>query len=151
MKDDSSKLPENKFPYPTRTGDAPFQQLQKLLELDRASIWKEARREVKAQAVRKLELLDEMHKELVQKAQKILEKAQLDLQLHSITMHSAKIRGRMYYLYELNHSDQAKFFSILEPAEYEKANPDARYLGTYRLNEDSTWTRLDPSGEDNPD
>ncbi len=142
-----SFLPEVKKDYPTRPGDAPFRQLEKMIEVDRKGIWIEAKREVKAQAVRQLKLLDELYKELVQKAGKVIAKAQEDVALHEIPVNAAKRRGRIYYLYQSGHSETSLFFSILEPAEYAKADPHARFMGMYRLNEDSTWSRLDSDDE----
>jgi hypothetical protein len=140
MKNNSDQLPE-KLPYPTRTGDAVFRELERCIEIDRAHVWIEAKREVKAQALRKLELLDELHQDLIRKAQHVVSKAQHDISLHEITINAAKIRGKIYHLYERDTGPNL-FFSILEPSEYALADPEARYRGAFRLNEDSSWSEM---------
>ncbi len=140
-------LPEGKLPYPVRPGDAPFKSLERWLDVDRAPVIMEAKREIRAQAVQKLELLDDMHRDLIRRAQAILEKAQEDLRLHDVPMYAAKVRARVYYLYCYPHRQDSDFFSILEPEEYLVADPLAHCKGTYRLNEDSSWTRLDPESK----
>ena len=135
-------LEEIKSLYPTHPGSAPFRELERQLEQDRSSIWAEAKREIKTQAIRKLEMLDEVHRDLIRKANAILDQAKKDIFLHELPMNSAKIRGQTYFLYQESENSVSKFFSILEPHEYVKADPVAVFLGSYRLNEDSTWTLL---------
>ncbi|HPQ41458.1 MAG TPA: DUF2452 domain-containing protein [bacterium] len=138
-------LPEGKQPYPTRPGQAPFKDLEQLLDVDTLSDTREAVRAVKSQAARKLEMLEDMHRDLLRRAREIVDKAREDLRLHNIRMYAGKIRNKIYYLYASGKTSDDLFFSILSPDEYLKADPDARYCGAYQLNSDSTWTRLDPS------
>jgi len=83
-----------------------------------------------------------MHRDLVRRANELMERAREDIRLHNIRMHAAKIRNRMYYLYSDVQGEGSEFFSILEPEEYLPADPDARFLGAYRLNDDSSWSRV---------
>jgi hypothetical protein len=125
--------------YPIKVEGVSFRALEKWLKVDLGSKGLEAKREIKSQAIRKLELLDEMHKDLVTRAQRILEQAQEDLRLHDIPVNATKIRGTIYHLYQ---AETRLFFSILEPAEYRQANAQAAHLASYRLNEDNTWAKI---------
>ncbi|MBN1354895.1 DUF2452 domain-containing protein [bacterium] len=139
------KLPETKLPYPVRPGDARFCTLEEFLASDFKPKWVEAKREIKAQTVQKLELLESIHRELIQKAQMVIQDAELNIRLHDIRMHAAKVRGRVYYLYRNPETDEAEeFFSILTPEEYSQADSKSEFLAAYRLNEDSTWTLMTP-------
>lgn len=137
------ELPEGKIAYPTRPDQAPFRELKRYLDIDRLSEGLEAVREIRDQTINKLDMLDRVHRELIEQARNIVEKAREDLRLHSVPMHASKIRNRVYYLYSRDRNDGEVFFSILDRDEYEAADPDSRYMGAYRLNEDSSWTRLD--------
>lgn len=141
---DDFPLPEGKKAYPTRPGQAPFRSLEKYLDCAPLSDRRDVIREVRGHAIQKLELLDQMHNDLVRQARSIVEKAREDLRLHSIRMFAEKIRGKTYFLYAGPDNDE--FFSILEPEEYARADLKARYLGAYRLNEDSSWTQFDGEG-----
>ena len=121
--------------------DGHFQQLDKWLKADFPDAVGEARREIKAQAIRKLELLDEIYMDLVQKAKGVIQRTEEDLRLHDIRMYSKKIRGRLYYLYKRGDREE-EFFSILDPLEYRNADYTAQFIGEYRLNEDGTWTHI---------
>ena len=147
--DQNHEMPDGKMPFPVRSNEPPFSSLERYIEIDRLSIWGEAKREIKTQAKKQLELLDQIHKELIEKAHAILDKAKLDIELHEIPMFSSKIRGRTYYLYESGQDIQnSLFFSILDPSEYQLADATAVFRGSYRLNEDSSWTYL---ASTNPD
>jgi Protein of unknown function (DUF2452) len=139
------QLPDLKHPYPTRTGDAPIHAMEKWLEADRKPIWIEAKREIKAQAIRKLELLEAIHQELIEKAQTVIDDANQNVRLHNIPINAAKIRGKIYYLYRRQEGENwREFFSILSPEEHIQADSQAEFLAAYRLNEDSSWTLLTP-------
>ncbi|MBN1879386.1 DUF2452 domain-containing protein [bacterium] len=137
------EMPEGKSNHPTHPNQAPFKAMQRYLDVERLPDSLDVVREVRNQAVKKLEMLDQMHRELIGKARSIIEKAKEDLRLHSVRMHAAKIRNRIYYLYSRDKGNEQEFFSILDPDEYHAADPNSRYIGAYRLNEDSSWTRLE--------
>jgi len=140
---DQHKLPEGKFPFPVRSGAAPFKALEKLLDVQRLPDKREAVREVKAQAVKKLAMLEDMYNDLINRATRIVEKAREDLDLHDIPINARKERNCIYYLYREKENQEDRFFSILSPEDYLTADPDSEYLGSYQLNEDSSWSRLD--------
>ncbi|MCD4653142.1 DUF2452 domain-containing protein [bacterium] len=132
------ELPEGKLAHPTHPGDAPFKALE--LDIKRLPDKREVVREVKSHAARKLELLEEMHKDLIQRARQIVDMAKEDLRLHDIPVHARKVRNKTYYLYHHPDVEDGSFFSILEPEDYLKADLNAEFLGAYQLNEDSSWT-----------
>ena len=148
MDEEELVLPENKLPYPVSPGDAPFKSLERWLDIERAPVGREAVREIKSQTIRKLEMLDEMHRDLVRRANGILESAREDIRMHDIRMHAAKIRNKVYYLYCYGNAEDSEFFSILEPEEYLMADPEARFVGAFHLNDDSSWTPMPEEGSD---
>lgn len=138
-------LPEGKHAFPTRSDQPPFKMLERLLDVDTPADSREAVRAVQSQAARKLEMLEDMHRDLLRRARDVVDKAKEDLRLHNIRMYAGKMRNKIYYLYRYSDEPDDQFFSILPPEEYLKADPAAAYIGAYQLNSDSTWTRLDPS------
>jgi hypothetical protein len=135
------ELPEGKTLHPTHPNQAPFKALERFLDIDTINDTREAVREIKGHAVKKLEILDQLHGDLVRQARSIVENTREDLRLHNVRMYSKKVRAKIYYLY--TRSGGEDFFSILTPGEYEQADPEARFLGAYRLNEDSSWTKVE--------
>ena len=117
-----------------------FQSLLAKIEENMDLSVQEAAREIKSQAFRKLELIDEIYKDLITKADTIIEKTKADLRLHTIKINAQKIRGHLYYLYSSDHEDE--FFSILEPKDYFEADPNVKFIDAYRLNEDNTWSKI---------
>jgi hypothetical protein len=114
--------------------------LEKWLEEDKGMPGIEIRREIKSQAIRKLELLDDIYRDLVKQARNVLEKARDDLRLHQVPVNASKIRGRIYYLYSHEKAARTLFFSILNPSEYSQADHSAHFIHAYRLNEDNSWS-----------
>ena len=107
-----------------------------------------AKREVQQSALRRLETLDDMFRQLVHQAQQIISGAERDLRLHDIPLHAAKIRGKTYHLFErLRDGRRERFLSILSREEYASADPTATYLASYRLDPDSSWARVDAGTE----
>lgn len=141
--DTEIKMPSGKMPYPVHPGDAPFKALEKLLDIERLPDKREAVREIKAQAARKLEMLEEMYRDLLDRAQNIVQKAQEDLLLHDIPINARKDRNSVYYLYLDTQQKDSRFFSILPPEDYLEADPDAEFLGAYQLSDDSSWLKLE--------
>lgn len=127
--------------FPSRLRHSPFRALERYIGDESGIEIGEIIREVKGQAIQKLELLDQLHNDLVKQAKSIVEKAREDLRLHSVHMYSKKNRRKVYYLYRGKNSEE--FFSILDPNEYAQADSGASYLGAYRLNDDSSWTHLE--------
>jgi hypothetical protein len=135
--------PSSRALVPQRPGDPPFRNLLAIPE-GAPGYLAEAKREIQISALRRLEALDQVYRELVAQAQRIVVDARRDLLLHDLPVQAAKIRGLTYHLYERDGRDAPRrFFSILAPEEHAQADPLARHLASYRLNEDNSWTRLD--------
>jgi hypothetical protein len=126
---------------PQRPGDAPFRSLLAIRE-NEACYLAEAKREIQTSAVRRLEALDRVYRQLVDQARAIVDEARRDLELHDLPVYAAKIRGQTYHLYERPDRRPPRFLSILGPEEERQADPRALHLASYRLNEDSSWTLL---------
>jgi hypothetical protein len=134
---------------PQRPGDPPFRNLLAIPE-GAPGYLAEAKREIQISALRRLEALDQVYRELVEQARQIVADTRRDLLLHDVPVQAAKIRGLTYHLYERQAARALaprRFFSILAPEEHAQADPLARHLASYRLNEDNSWTRLDGAGE----
>ncbi len=127
---------------PLHPGDGPFRNMLAIPEAA-AGFPLEAKREIRASAVRRLEALEQVHRQILEQAQQIVDAARRDLGLHDLPLNGTKIRGKTYHLYQREGRQPPRFFSLLAPEEYRQADPRARHLATYRLNEDSSWTRLD--------
>jgi hypothetical protein len=127
---------------PLRPGDAPFVNLLAIPE-SQPGYMMEAKREIRTSAVRRLQALEQVYRNLVEQAMEIVASARRDLLLHDIPVSATKIRGQTYHLYERLDRDPSRFFSILPPEDYARADPRARYLASYHLSEDSSWARLD--------
>lgn len=128
------------LPVPTETGSAPFRNLLSVPEADPA-FGREMTREVRDSAESRLSALDKVYRSLREEAEQIVGGARRDLALHEIPLNGTKLRGRDYHLYE--RQGGARFFSLLEPADYADIDAGIAHMGAYRLNHDASWTRLD--------
>uniref|UniRef100_A0A914WRX5 Uncharacterized protein n=1 Tax=Plectus sambesii TaxID=2011161 RepID=A0A914WRX5_9BILA len=92
---------------------------------------------VRARAVGRLGIIAEQMRHLQQQARRVLEEAQLDDALHHAACNFKKIPGHIYHLFE-KPSGQ-KYWSMISPEEWggKCAN---KYLGTFRLEADQSWT-----------
>lgn len=127
---------------PLSPSDGPFRNMLTIPEAGSGYL-AEAKREVQTSAMRRLESLEQMHRKLVEQAEQIVGAARRDLALHDVAVSATKIRGKVYHLYRRPGRTPSLLFSILDPDEYASADPRARHLATYRLNEDSSWSRHD--------
>ncbi|XP_072041014.1 uncharacterized protein C1orf50 homolog [Amphiura filiformis] len=92
---------------------------------------------VRANAGNKLMVIADQIRYLQQQAQKVLEDAKRDADLHHAACNVVKKPGTMYYLY-LRPSGQ-RYFSLLSPLEWGKSCPH-EFLGAYHLEHDMSWT-----------
>lgn len=133
---------DEKNEHPLVPSDPPFRDLVERLRLEGEALV-EARRGIVEATEKRLRDLQEIHERIRRKAEEILEETKHGLELHDVRFSCAKRPGGVYYLYE---RDGDRWFSILDPPEYARADARAVYRGAYRLNWDSTWQRLDPDG-----
>lgn len=85
----------------------------------------------------KLKVIAEQMKALQQEAQHILQATRRDQQLHRAQCNFQRIPGRVYHLY--CKADGRRYFSMLSPEEWGGPVPH-RYEGSYRLENDMSWT-----------
>lgn len=135
-------------PVPLSPSDAPFRNLLLIAENEPGYL-AEAKREIRVSAMRRLETLDGMYRQLVDQARQVVTAARRDLALHDLPLHGTKIRGQIYHLYEKpDDCGMRRFFSLLDATEHFQADPRATYLASYRLAEDSSWERVDGGTEE---
>ena len=85
---------------------------------------------------------------LLTQAQDILETAKRDTQLHHAACNFNKVPGTTYHLYE--RSDGTAYFSMLSPSDWGNSCPH-KFLGSYRLEYDHSWTPSDQVDSRNKD
>lgn len=100
------------------------------------------------QAVGKLRVLAEQIEQIRKKAQVILAETRRNQQLHRAGCRFNKRVGSIYHLY--SKSDESLFFSMIGPVEWGNSlkNADLRFLGSYRLENDRSWTPVDTADTD---
>lgn len=95
------------------------------------------------QAVGKLRVLAEQIEQLRKKARDILAETRRNQELHRAGCRFNKRIGSIYHLY--SKSDESLFFSMIDPVEWGNSPRavDLRFLGSYRLENDRSWTPVD--------
>jgi len=88
----------------------------------------------------KLNVIANQIKQLQAEAKKVLEDACSDQQLHRAQCNFQKIPGQIYHLYQ-KQQDQT-YFSRLSPDDWQ-GKPPHEFLGSYRLENDMSWTASD--------
>jgi hypothetical protein len=89
----------------------------------------------------KLSVLAEQMRAIRAQAARILERARRDADLHRARCNFEKKAGAVYHLYRRN-DDGELWFSLMGPTEWSRPQPQA-FEGTYRLEADMSYTRLD--------
>lgn len=84
----------------------------------------------------KLELIAEQMRTLQAQAQRIVEEAQRDLDLHHVECRFIREPGGVYHLYEKDNGQQ--YFSILSPEDWGELRPH-RFVESYRLRPDMQY------------
>lgn len=74
---------------------------------------------------------------LQQQARSVLQEAQRNAGFHHIACNFVKVPGNVYHMYQ-RESGQ-RFFGMLSPDEW---NSPHKYLGSYRLEYDHSWTHM---------
>ncbi len=129
---------------PLTPGSAPFRNQLALPEAA-PGFGDEMRREVQASAMKRLEALDRVYQQLQAEARGVVGAARRDMALHAVPLNGTKLRGRDYHLFARPSGE--RFFSLLEAADYRGIDPAIRFVASYRLNHDGSWTRLDADDE----
>ncbi len=121
-------------PYPLSRLDAPIDLVEAAREIQRA----EATLELAVGA--RLQVIAEQMRHLRAEAERLLDKARRDAELHRAECHLVRRPGHVYHLYR--RQDGSRYFSLLSPADWGAAPPHA-FEGSYRLEPDMSWTRTD--------
>lgn len=93
----------------------------------------------------KLGVIAEQIAQLQQKARALLEKARHDAELHRVRCSFEKKQGGIYHLYRRTDDEQL-WFSRIAPDEWITPQPQT-FEGSYRLELDMSFTRVDESDE----
>ncbi len=101
---------------------------------------------VSARLGAQLQVIAEQVKALQAQAREILQQARADQRLHHARCGFRRIPGRVYHLYE--EPDGGLAFSMLSPEDW-RGRPPRPFVGSYRLENDMTWTPADST--DRPD
>lgn len=88
----------------------------------------------------KLDVIAEQIRRLQEQARAILDDAKRDLELHRARCAFPRLVGKTYQLYEKPDGDL--YWSMVSPDEWGGAPPHA-FRGSYRLEGDQSWTRVD--------
>lgn len=91
-----------------------------------------------------LKLIADQVKLLQQQAQTILQQTARDQQLHRARCNFQKKPGQVYHLYQNSQSES--LLSLLSPADWH-GNPPNRFIGSFRLESDRSWTPIEEQNE----
>ncbi|XP_011172108.1 uncharacterized protein C1orf50 homolog isoform X2 [Solenopsis invicta] len=95
---------------------------------------------VKANACNKLQVIAEQIRFLQKQAEGILLEAERNAKLHHVPCNFVKQPNHIYHLYQ-RESGQF-YFSMLSPEEWGSCAPSQNYKGSFRLEQDRSWTPL---------
>lgn len=95
---------------------------------------------VKSNVTNKLSLIADQILFLQEQAKQILEKAKLEMELHSAACNLAKKPGNIYYYYK--RASGQNYLSIMSPTDWGVYCPH-EFLAAYRLENDNSWTPVD--------
>ena len=86
----------------------------------------------------KLMVIAQQIQALKKQAESIIADAEKNMQLHKVFCLFEKRTGHTYHLYE---KDGESYFSMLSPEDW-RGSPPHKFLGSFRLEADATWTEL---------
>jgi hypothetical protein len=127
-----------------RSSPHPLSRLAPRFEpIDQADQLREADRLLGAVSHGKLQLIVEQINYLKQQAKKIIEEANLNMELHRATCTFEKRAGHTYHLYK--REGEVLYFSLLSPEDW-RGVPPHEFVGSFKLESDMTWTEVAPVG-----
>ncbi len=96
-----------------------------------------------------LRLIAEQMAALRDEAERLLERARLNAELHRVEARFVRHPGKTYHLYQRDPrgTAEARYWSLLSPTDW-GGRPPHRFLGSYRLEADHSWTLLAGSAPD---
>ena len=131
---DKHRGEERAAPYPLSRLSGPVSLVDAAREIERADAW------IASTASAKLDMLAVQMRALREQAEQVLREAHHNAALHRAEARYVRRPGSVYHLYEKN--DAARYWSLLSPDEWRGAPPH-RFVGSYRLEADQSWTPLD--------
>ncbi|MEJ2690136.1 MAG: DUF2452 domain-containing protein [Deltaproteobacteria bacterium] len=130
---DQSPAPGHDSPYPVSRLSPP------ILLLDLAREIAQADQMIANRVDSQLEVIARQIRNLQEDARRILESAKRDKDLHRAQCAFQKRAGHVYHLYRKN--DGSLYFSMLSPTDWRQ--PPHLFCGSFRLEPDFSWTRLE--------
>lgn len=147
MKDDSAKYQGEAHDGPDRSSPYPVSRLAPAIELvDLAREIGEADRMLNVRVSAKLQVIADQIKALQHEARSVLAEAKQDQDLNHARCNFQRKPGSTYYLYKAK--DGSTYFSMLSPEDWQN-KPPHDFIGSFRLENDMSWTQLDNSRRDN--
>lgn len=146
MSDETKKDDGGKHLGPARTSPYPMSRLAPAHDLvDVAKRIAEADAMVGAVASAKLRTIADQIRALQDEARKILEDTRETLDLHRARCTFVRKPGHVYHLYR--RDEHELYFSMLSPSDWGAAPPHP-FVGSYRLELDQSWARVDGAAAD---
>jgi hypothetical protein len=141
MEDDRSDPPDGERALATRSAPYPMSRLAPRFDLvDIAAEIQRADETISVVTSSKLELIRKQILALQEEARAVLDEAARAARLHRARCNFRKQPGHVYHLYRRGEDDL--YFSMLSPEEWGQKPPHA-YEGSYRLESDQSFTRID--------
>lgn len=146
---DTKRDDGDKHHGPQRTSPYPLSRLAPAHDLvDVAKRIADADAMIGAVASGKLGVIAEQIRALQDEARRILEETRRDLDLHRARCAFVRRPGQTYHLYRREGGEL--WFSMIAPDEWRGAS-GSEFAGSYRLELDQSWTRVDEGGPEDRD
>ncbi len=133
-KGENVRQPPRRSPYPVSRLAPAIELVELARELSDADDM------LTVQATSQLRLLAEQMEQLRARARRILAETREHQELHRAQCGFRKLPGQTYHLYRKECG--TLLFSLISPSEW-GAEPPFEFVGTYRLELDRTWKRVD--------
>lgn len=146
MSSDTKRDDGGRHDGPARTAPYPMSRLAPAHDLvDVARRIAEADAMIGAVASGKLRVIADQIRALQDEARRILDDTRRDLDLHRARCSFAPRPGQVYHLYR--RADAELWLSMIAPSEWDAPHP---FEGSYRLELDRSWTRVDLGEPETP-
>ena len=135
--------PRPSLPHTQKSSSYPMSRISARIDpVDQLEMIRDSDRMLGSVAGGKLKLIYEQIEFLKNQAKNIILEAERDMTLHRASCTFEKRVGHTYHLYEKQEGNL--YFSLLSPADW-KNNPPHRFVGSFRLENDMSWTELSDS------
>lgn len=114
--------------------------------VDQSLVIAEASKTLGIVAQAKLKLILKQIEYLQSEARHIIESTRNNMMIHTASCAFTKRAGHIYHLYRRSALETDIYLSMLSPEEW--GNPPHEYLGSYKLEEDMTWLKVEILDED---